>query len=715
MTNQMTHQEKILQVRDLTVSFKTANGKVQAVRDISFDLHRGETLAIVGESGSGKSVTSKAILGISAVNAMHESGEILYRDKDLLQIDEEEFHELRGSQISMVFQDPLSALNPIMKTGKQITEAIMLNNQTDRDAAKKNLDELYTAIDQNLHEDAKARGLSLSEIDDLLAKFKNIQKRQIELEIKYAKAREHASEARRLASSMISDISRHYEKNVATHLKKMSDEMEKAKDEYMVSEEMIQTLEQIRKQFQEDHHYSNLATALEEVSEQLSLKIEEPKQNFFYIAHDQLYGDKEGIQHDAAEEKAFREFINPFRAHLADALKHAEAKASAERAKAREVIQGEMPVLEARPLDPKASKAAIQRMAEAVEKAINHLDTRKDSALYTFRKTLENNLKRYTEGIHKNKREERRYHKTKAKHDRLVGKGKNPGWKVVPLDLIDLEWAQDKFTETSRRMLSRLELLDQRAERNDYEEKASVLINHVTRLAERAAHIVTPNMAKDHAINLMREVGIPQPELRFKQYPFELSGGMRQRIVIAIALCANPDVLICDEPTTALDVTIQAQILELINQLKKERELSIIFITHDLGVVANMADRIAVMYAGKIVEIGEVDEVFYEPAHPYTWALLSSMPDLETKEKLTAIPGTPPNMLMPPVGDAFADRNRYAMKIDFEKQPPMFKITDTHYAATWLLAPGAPDVEPPPIVTERIERMKAREAANELR
>lgn len=202
-------------------------------------------------------------------------------------------------------------------------------------------------------------------------------------------------------------------------------------------------------------------------------------------------------------------------------------------------------------------------------------------------------------------------------------------------------------------------------------------------------------------------IGISAP-----QYPFELSGGMRQRIVIAIALAANPDVLICDEPTTALDVTIQAQILELINNLQKERGLSIIFITHDLGVVANMADRIAVMYAGKIVEIGDVDEVFYEPAHPYTWALLSSMPDLETKEKLTAIPGTPPNMLMPPVGDAFAERNHYAMKIDFEQQPPMFKITDTHYAATWLLAPGAPEVEPPPIVTERIERMKAREAAN---
>jgi len=213
-------------------------------------------------------------------------------------------------------------------------------------------------------------------------------------------------------------------------------------------------------------------------------------------------------------------------------------------------------------------------------------------------------------------------------------------------------------------------------------------------------------MAKLRALKLMEEVGIPEPRKRYRQYPFEFSGGMRQRIVIAIALAANPDILICDEPTTALDVTIQAQILELINKLKKERNLSIIFITHDLGVVANMADKIAVMYAGKIVEYGTSREVFYSPAHPYTWALLSSMPDLDTNEKLEAIPGTPPNMIYPPVGDAFAERNKYALKIDFEQQPPMFKISDTHYAATWLLHPDAPKVDPPKIVTERIARSK---------
>ena len=211
-------------------------------------------------------------------------------------------------------------------------------------------------------------------------------------------------------------------------------------------------------------------------------------------------------------------------------------------------------------------------------------------------------------------------------------------------------------------------------------------------------------MAKRKAIKIMEEVGIPEAHIRYNQYPFEFSGGMRQRIVIAIALAANPDILICDEPTTALDVTIQAQILELINKLKKERNLSVIFITHDLGVVANMADRVAVMYAGKIVEEGLADEVFYDPKHPYTWALLSSMPDLDTNERLESIPGTPPNMIYPPEGDAFAARNKYALKIDFEQQPPMFQVSSTHRAATWLLHPNAPKVEMPKIIKERIDR-----------
>ncbi len=345
------NRETVLKVEDLTISFRAYGGLVRAVRGISFDLKRGETVAIVGESGSGKSVSIKAVLGILAQNAIIDTGSIMYEGKDLTQIEEDDFHKIRGKKIGLIFQDPLSALNPIMKIGKQITEVLHLTKKISKSAAK----------------------------------------------------------------------------------------------------------------------------------------------------------------------------------------------------------------------------------AEAIE--------------------------------------------------------------------------------------------------------------------------------------LMTAVGIPDAARRFNQFPFQFSGGMRQRIVIAIALASDPEILICDEPTTALDVTVQAKILELINDIKKERNLSVIFITHDLGVVANMADRVNVMYAGKIVESGMSEEIFFDPKHPYTWALLSSMPDLQTKDRLLAIPGTPPNMIYPPKGDAFAARNQYAMKIDFEQQPPMFKVSDTHYAATWLLHPDAPAVEMPEVLSARIKRMKG-EAAN---
>lgn len=338
-------REHTLQVNHLQIAFRTGNGLVRAVRDITFRLEKGRTLAIVGESGSGKSVTSRAIMGLLAPNAVVEGGEILYKGKDLLQMPEKELCKLRGDKIAMIFQDPLSALDPIMPIGKQIAEAMVING------------------------------------------------------------------------------------------------------------------------------------------------------------------------------------------------------------------------------------------------------------------------------------------------------------KLSPAD------------------------------------------------------------AKNKALQLMEEVGIRDAKSRYDKYPFEFSGGMRQRIVIAIALAADPEILICDEPTTALDVTIQAQILELINKLKAERHLSVVFITHDLGVVANVADDIAVMYAGKIVERGTAEDIFYDPRHPYTWALLTAMPDLETTGKLEAIPGAPPNMLHPIVGDAFAPRNPYAMEIDFEKAPPMFEISSTHAAATWLLHPNAPKVPLPKALAARIERM----------
>lgn len=485
--------EKVLSVDHLVINFKTDNGLVHAVRDVSFDLARGETLCIVGESGSGKSVTSKAIMGILANNAVVEQGSITYHGENLLEVSEEEFHKIRGHKIGMIFQDPLSSLNPIVRIGKQITEATLIN---------------------------------------------------------------------------------------ANKLKQMYNEM--------ISDDLVA--------------YKNVLTKRD-------MQIQHEKEKF-----DEFVKDIHSNEDPTSEEKtAYKQQIKQKKLELKQTIAKIKSQTK----------------LNAVPL--KAKLKETEQSAKAKVKA-------------------------YQEQV-------KREHQNKIVH---------------------LKQALSSAHTSEEKIAIKKEI---QLENEHY-------INQLK---------ITKAEAKRRALEIMKEVGIPEPEKRFRQYPFEFSGGMRQRIVIAIALTATPEILICDEPTTALDVTIQAQILELINRIKKERDLSCIFITHDLGVVANMADRVAVMYAGKIVEYGTSEEVFFDPRHPYTWALLSSIPDVDSKERLEAIPGTPPNMIYPPKGDAFALRSKYAMKVDFECEPPFFKITDTHYAATWLLDERAPKVEMPKIVSERIK------------
>jgi oligopeptide/dipeptide ABC transporter ATP-binding protein len=356
--------------------------------------------------------------------------------------------------------------------------------------------------------------------------------------------------------------------------------------------------------------------------------------------------------------------------------------------------------------DKKGALKYANELAAKVEESIDRLETSKDNTAYTFRSSMVNAINKYFTAKTNNPKEEARFARQSKKRDALIARGKTVDWKVVPKVVYDLDELKAEIAELVVNLEKHYQNLIAQENNVDFRSRSIGIIDYLKDKASKVVYKVTRSMAKEKAIKLMEEVGINEPRMRYYQYPFEFSGGMRQRIVIAIALAADPEILICDEPTTALDVTIQAQILELINRLKVERKLSVIFITHDLGVVANMADDIAVMYAGKIVEYGTADDIFYDPRHPYTWALLSSMPDLDTKEKLDAIPGTPPNMIYPPVGDAFADRNKYAMQIDFEQQPPMFEVSETHKAATWLLHPDAPKVEMPKIIVDRIERMK---------
>ena len=493
----------------------------------------------------------------------------------------------------MIFQDPLSSLNPIMRIGKQITEAMLINGSR----TKKMYNDLVS--------------------DDLVA-YKNAQ---TELRTGLAKYSENIKFLKSEKKKQINQAKNH-----------VSNEME-------------------GKKYNLKREFGSIKFAIDD--ELNSKKLEAEKMS---------------------DESKKAEFLAKAKAEREAKL----AKAKAENAtKLAEIESSRAKLVE-------ASKVTIAELAEKFDQQISE---------------LKNEAKQQTAAL-----KAKFIPEIKEKKEVFKEKSKQAKAKVKVFKEEKHDAYRQKIHEIIRADVKDASKFSFRKLKKDLQKAHDDYVSSLK---------ITKAEAKKRALKVMAEVGIKDPEKRYRQYPFEFSGGMRQRIVIAIALTADPDILICDEPTTALDVTIQAQILELINNLKKERQLSCIFITHDLGVVANMADRVAVMYAGKIVEYGLEDEIFYDPRHPYTWALLSSIPDVDSNEKLEAIPGTPPNMIYPPKGDAFALRSKYAMKIDFEKEPPFFKVSDTHYAATWLLDPRAPKVEMPSIVKTRIANsLKAKKGGN---
>lgn len=610
----MENKEIVLSVKDLRVNFSTDHGYVQAVRGVSFDLYKGETLCIVGESGSGKSVTSKTIMGILAANGRIVDGSIMYEGEDLTKVSEDEFHRIRGRKIGMIFQDPLSSLNPIMRIGKQITEAMLLNGNH----LKKMRDELIasefvayknaiTAYNSELNKGKEAVKFLKSEKKKEIERIKNVAKNESSGRL-YALKQDYGLEKVTIKHKY-KELAKQDDAIPQDVNKQMLDELNAAKERY--NDEKAKIISEAKA-----NHSSN-QQSLAKVKADFDRRITEAKTS-----------NATNRQELAAK---YKPLIAETKAKYLEKKKEADAKVA------------------------EVKKQYDAEYAEASAKANADL------------KAIQDELAQKISAIN-------------------ADTSLDDGAKKAKIDELHKEY-NPKIKEAKQAIVKA---------KTDYQAKIKV----------------TKAEAKAKALKIMEEVGIPFPEKRFKQYPFEFSGGMRQRIVIAIALTADPDILICDEPTTALDVTIQAQILELINRLKAERNMTCIFITHDLGVVANMADRVAIMYAGKIVEYGKEEEIFYDPKHPYTWALLSSIPDIDSKERLEAIPGTPPNLIYPPKGDAFALRSKYAMKIDFKKEPPYFKVSDTHYAATWLLDPRAPKVEMPAIVKTRIE---ASLAANKAR
>ena len=712
--------EKKLQVRNLRVSFRTNGGKVQAVRNISFDLHKGETLAIVGESGSGKSVTSKAILGILAGNSIVEGGEILYDGMDLLKINEEDFYRLRGDKVAMIFQDPLSSLNPIMRIGKQLTEAMLLKGKARQRAARENFKEKLALLEKRMIQYAPE---NTAKIKQQCETFRKFAEHYAQNELAYNNAFESLKDA-------ISGLNQQRFLMEKAAFKEMGDLVEAINfanasvSPFVVEGEDATRLRALcttilagAKAARKSGDYSACLAEIDELQSILDKAAASPKPAFFSRAYFDLNAPK-GENRPTGDMEAQNAFYNDYMARaymdeFEEDITRMIVQSDAEYKLRRENVVAEL----AKAYDALNAgtvpefKAQLDALCKLVEESVDPMDIIKDSAACTFTGTMKSFVAQYETGVHTNARKQAKYEREVRQAEARAAKGKD--YKVAMPTTIDLELVKENMLAAIRR------LHDHYIARNEAEVsevkrlKTDTITDYLMDNAYSMVSRVTKTAARMKALKLMDEVGIPEPRKRYKQYPFEFSGGMRQRIVIAIALAANPDILICDEPTTALDVTIQAQILELIQDLKRRRNLSVIFITHDLGVVANMADRIAVMYAGKIVEYGTSEEVFYEPAHPYTWALLSSMPDLDSKEKLDAIPGTPPDMRYPPVGDAFAERNAYAMQIDFERQPPQFPITETHWAATWLLHPDAPKVNPPEAVTNRIAKMKERMEAAE--
>lgn len=715
--------EKKLEVNNLIISFRTDDGKVQAVRDISFDLYKGETLAIVGESGSGKSVTNRAIIGILAGNAIVEGGEIIYDGQDLLKISEDDFHKIRGDKIAMIFQDPLSSLNPIMKVGKQLTEAMLLKSSSSRRNARKNFNGKLKLLNRAMDEIAEGNQEKINANNEKCKTFDSFCIASTKLEQAYNEIYRHAVELKLDIENTLFLLSKNQpidgRKTLNRIVKCLAETYHPdivVKDDRLEGDlaaisETISNIKGTVKKLPE-----NCIAALNDIVDVLDKATQRPKPNYFTLGYYMMRNpdaNLDDVPLDELTEMTRKylddEFMLAFIDDGAQALERNHSKKLALKKELLSKTESALEFFRAEELDKKQSYALAKELSSLVDEAIDSLSVAKNATEYTFHSSMRDALNKYFVGVKNNPKEQKRYEKQQAKYDARVAKGKIPDWKVVPAALMDLELARKNIRLVLHNLRSVYRAEIEAEDKFDSKAEMVALIDYFKEQASAVVYRITKKMAKAKALKLLEEVGIPEPAIRYNQYPFEFSGGMRQRIVIAIALAANPDILICDEPTTALDVTIQSQILELINRIKAERNLSVIFITHDLGVVANMADRIAVMYAGKIVEYGTADDVFYDPRHPYTWALLSSMPDLDTKEKLEAIPGTPPNMIFPPKGDAFAPRNKYAMEIDFEEEPPMFQISDTHYAATWLLHPNAPKVAPPKIVTDRIERMSKKE------
>jgi ABC-type dipeptide/oligopeptide/nickel transport system ATPase component len=608
----MTKQIK-LSVNDLKISFRTDAGKVQAVRNISFDLYKGETLAIVGESGSGKSVTSKAIMGISAGNSILEGGEILYDGQDLLRIPEEEMHKLRGDKIAMIFQDPLSALNPIMRIGQQITEAMLLKNKANRKEGREAFNKKLAVLSNMMKEaiaETKNSGFSAADVDQYIKTFDSFSTQALKLENSYNASRTAAEELVAIVNDCLFLVEKKQKMDVVATLKLVERKLKDMGSKYFVGRyadklnahfaalKTVKKNEQAKVTVVDSFKKVVLMTAvrkdaseetvalLSQIRQTAEEMIAQTEYDFFsigYYINKHPKADLSTMSAEEANKMADKFFVENFLTAFTNleriAVRYSFNNTLENKKRAIAAMEETIRFFKANQFTSKEANEACKKVTKAVMAAIDPLAVIKDNVAYTFGGALKREVEKYFFYIKNNPKEEIRFARQTAKREALLAKGKQVDWKVIPKSIIEPETQIETIVQVISRVMNKFKADVEAAPSFDVDKRCEDIVEYLKEKASQVVDVLTKRLAKEKAIKIMEEVGIPEARVRYKQYPFEFSGGMRQRIVIAIALSANPDILICDEPTTALDVTIQAQILELINKLKKERNLSIIFIT----------------------------------------------------------------------------------------------------------------------------------------
>ena len=673
----MEQKEKKLQVRNLRVSFRTTGGKVQAVRDISFDLHKGETLAIVGESGSGKSVTSKAILGILAGNAIVEGGEILYDGQDLLKIREDDFYRLRGDKIAMIFQDPLSSLNPIMRIGKQLTEAMLLKGKARQRSCRQNFSGKLKLLEQYMTD---ANPEKQAQVKESVGQFRKFEMAHTKMQQAYNAAHEHAQDAQDDIEHLLFLIEKNALKDSEKPtIRQVRDFARNSIDPFVVpAEEQAAVVENTNFRMNDTEDLRKKLTNLQGILTKALDRGKEEEPDFFAMGYFKTFGQGAAPTGTVAQQNAFyrayldKNFLNAFNDLATTGITKADAKYTQKRREALDALTKGIDKLENSSIE--AFKETADALCKAVDASIDPLDIVKDSAACTFTGSMKAYYRTFYEGKRTNGKKEAKYNRELARAERKAAKGK--AYKVALETTVDFDLVKENVLTLMRSLKAHYEERVATEPKEDKRRKTEKVVDYLQENASGMVCRITKQAAKNKALKLMAEVGISEPRKRYRQYPFEFSGGMRQRIVIAIALAANPDILICDEPTTALDVTIQAQILDLINELKEKLGTSVMMITHDLGVIAEVADDVMVMYAGKVVEYGSADDIFESPKHPYTVGLMNCIPKLtdEDHTHLAVIKGMVPSFDQMPKGCAFCPRCAEARDICRERMPELTEV-----------------------------------------